>query len=219
MAETTPKDFSNESIKSAVAESMRQGADIREKVRDLTLQALKARHLDPREIRQVVHAMTEGISIGAEKRAADMRNAMADALHGLDDALTKSAEAGRLALEQLTTRTKDFSENELKQALANLKKMEEDFLTTVGQVADAAKPVVKEELKDLVGHARRAGTDTGKIVAQTAREFAHRMGSTYVDTQIAGLHAARELSARFTQVASGFLAGLADALRKDETKK
>lgn len=219
MAETTPQDFSNESIKSTVAESVQQGTNIREKVRDLTLQALKARHLDPQEIRQVVHAMTEGISIGAEKRTTDMRNAMADALHGLDDALTKSAEAVRLALDQLTSKTKDFSDNELKQALVNLKKMEEDFLATVSQVADAAKPLVKQELNDLVGHAQRAGTDTGKMVAQIVREFTHRLGSSYVDTQMASLHAARELSVRFTQVASGFLAGLADALRKDETKK
>lgn len=216
MAENT--DLTNEGIKTAASESLQQDADIRAKVRDLTLQALKSRHLEPEAIKQVVRAMSEGISLGAESRASDVRNALAEALGGLDEALMKSAEASHLALKQLTSKGKEFSENELKQALTNLKKLEEDFLNTVGQVADAGGGVVKQELRELLSHARRAGTDTGKQVAATMNEFAHRMTTSYVDSTISGLEAARVLSARFALVASGILAGLADALREQPGK-
>lgn len=217
MAENT--DLTSASIKSAASESVLQDAEIRARVRDLTLQALKSRHLDPVEIKEVVRAMSEGISLGAESRASDMRKTLAEALAGLDEALMKSAEASHLALKELTSKGKEFSDNELKQALNNLKKLEEDFLNTVGQVADAGGGMVKQELRELLSHARRAGTDTGRQVAATMNEFAHRMTTSTVDSTISGLDAARVLSARFAMVASGILAGLAEALRDRSSGK
>ncbi len=103
-----------------------------------------------------------------------------------------------------------------------MKKLEEDFLATLTQVTEAASAKVKPELKELLAHARRTGTDTGAKVAATMSEFTHRMAASYVDSKFASLEAARELSARFTLAASGFLAGLAEALRekpKDQGKK
>jgi uncharacterized protein DUF6781 len=216
MAENVPQDVSNESIRAAASEWVEDGIEIRDRVRDLTLRAISSRQFDPQAVREVVRAATEGIAVGAAKRGANVRAALADAVQGLDEALMKSAEAGRLALQELISRNRDFSENEIKQALGNLKKMEEDFLATVHQVAQAAKPVVRTQLDDLLTHMRRAGTDTGMKVASTMNEFAHRMANAYVDTHIAGLEATRELSSRWSQMASGLLAGLSEALRKDD---
>lgn len=218
MTENVPQDTSNESIKAAVSESVEEGIEIRERVRDLTLRAIASRQFDPDAVKEVVRAATEGISLGAERRRADVRGALADAIKGLDEAMMKSAEAGRLALEELISHHRDFTESELKQALANLKKMEEDLMAALHQVAHSATPVVKTQFDDLLTHMRRAGTDTGMKVASTMSEFTHRMATTYVDSQLAGLEAARELSTRWTQVASGFLAGLAEALRQDDRR-
>jgi hypothetical protein len=218
MAENPTQEVSNESLRAAVSESVEEGIDIRERVRDLTLQAMRSRRLDPEELRQIMHAAFEGVSLGAERRGADVRAALADAVKGLDEAFMKSAEAGRLALEELTSRTRDFSENELKQALANMKRMEEDFMATLHQVAQTARPLVRTQMNDLFEHMRRTGTDTGMKMASTLSEFAHRMAQAHIDSRIAGLEAARELSARWAQMTSGFLAGLAEALRRDDTK-
>jgi uncharacterized protein DUF6781 len=216
MAENVPQDVSNESIKAAASEWVEGGIEIRDRVRDLTLRAITSRQFDPDAVKEVVRAATEGITLGAEKRGADLRVALADAVHGLDEALMKAAEAGRLALEELVSRNRDFSQNELKQALGYMRTMEEDFLATLRQVAQSAKPVVKTQLDEVLTHMRRGGTDTGMKVASTMNEFAHRMASAYIDTHIAGLEATRELSARWSQMASGFLAGLSEALRKDD---
>jgi hypothetical protein len=206
MAEDAP--HSNEGLKWSASETVRLGDNIRDKVRELTLLALKQRRFDQRGIQDIVQSVAEGIALGAETSRGDMRRAISEALAGLDQALRISAEAGRLALEQLTDSSKDFSETELKSALVNLKRLEDDFLATIARVADAASERVQPELRVMLGAVRRTGTETGKHVAATMTEFAHRFSAASVDTAIASLEGANEFGQRFVQLASGILARL-----------
>ena len=125
--------YSDERIRSEASDTMRGGGDIREQVRRLTLAALKERRFDSATMRDVVRAVSEGIATGAERRSTlEMRSAFADALSGLDAALRTSAEAGYAALKQLSATGRTFSDTELKQALSSMRRIEEDFLGTVG---------------------------------------------------------------------------------------
>lgn len=218
MTEKNSNMLSTEEIKQAASASVEGGVDIRAKVRDLTLRALKTRKLSTEEIRPVINAVTEGISVGAAKRAGEVKSALSEGLAGMDEALTKAAEATRLALEQLTSHAKDFSESELDWALVNLKRMEEEFLDTVSVVADSAAGKIKQELKDLVVHARRAGTDTGAKVAETVSTLGSKVSTTLHESKVVGKDAAREMSARLASLASGILAGMADALHEKAEK-
>lgn len=218
MSENNPNMLSPEEIKQAVSASVEQGVDIREKVRNLTLQALKTRKLSPDEIKPVIGAVTEGISLGAAKRVGEVKSALAEGLAGLDEALTKAAEATRLALQQLTTQAKDFSESDLSWALVNLKRLEEEFLDGVSEAADSAAIKIKQEMKDLVAHARRTGTDTGAKVAETVRTLGNKVSATLHEGKAAGKDAARETSARLAALASGILAGMADVLHEKAEK-
>ena len=123
------------------------------------------------------------------------------------------AEAGHVALRQLTASGQNFSDNEFKQALANLRKIEDDFLATVSLVAGGASEKVGPELSRILGSARTSGTHTGKQVALAMGEFAQRFGAASLDVTIAGMQAAGEYGARFAMLASGILSGIADALR------
>jgi ABC-type transporter Mla subunit MlaD len=206
-------DFSDEGIKQAAQAAVSEGQDIRERVRDLTLNAIKQRRMEASEIKNVVKALTEGISLGLDKRAQDSRQALGQAFSGLDAALMKSAEAAHLALQQLTERGQDFSKQDLKAALDNLRKIEQDFLSTVNEVANKSSGSVKAELDELLTHARRTGTDTGRQVAATLDAFSQQMQGVAHDTKAAGSGAAHTLSSRFTQLAAGILEGIAQALR------
>lgn len=218
MTEKNSNMLSTEEIKQAASASVEEGVDIRAKVRDLTLRALKTRKLSTEEIRPVINAVTEGISVGAAKRAGEVKSALSEGLAGMDEALTKAAEATRLALEQMTSHAKDFSESELDWALVNLKRLEEEFLDTVSVVADSAADKIKQELKDLVVHARRAGTDTGAKVAETVSTLGNKVSATLHEGKVVGKDAAREMSARLASLASGILAGMADALHEKAEK-
>jgi hypothetical protein len=192
-----------ENLRQAAGEAMKAGEDVTRRFRDLTLSALSNRRFDREGIREVVRAMTEGMAAAAPSSAGTMRKAMGQAFRGMDEALTKSVEAGEEALRKLVATGRSISENEVKQALAGLKKIEEDFLSTVNQVAETANERARPELRDLARRAARAGTETGRQAA-----------SLMADVTFSGIELAGHFSTRFAQMASGVLAGMADALEK-----
>jgi len=114
---------SPDDIKRAASESVRAGVDIRAKIHDVTLLALKSRRFDRHGMQEVVRAVTDGIALGAEESRSDLRQTLSEAFRGLDQGLTRSAEAGGAALRQLAVTGKDLSDNEIKQALATMKQL------------------------------------------------------------------------------------------------
>jgi len=198
----------SEQIRDAASESVRQGEDIRQRVHDLTLEALKSRRFDREAIRDVVRAVTEGITRGAEGSRVGVRHTLAEGFRGMDQALTASVQAGHEALRQMVAAGRGISENEVKQAAAGLRKIEEDFVATVEEVARSANERVRPELTELLRQAAHAGTETGRRSARLVAEFT--LGS---------LELAGEFGARFAQLAGGVLAGMADALDKRDRGK
>jgi hypothetical protein len=192
-----------DSLRKAATEAMKAGEDVSRRVRDLTLDALRNRRFDREGIREVVRAVTEGMAAAAPASGGSLRKAMGQAFRGMDEALSKSVEAGEAALRQLVATGRGISDNEVKQALAGLKKIEEDFVATVSQVAGSANERARPELRALVERATHAGTETGRQAAHLMAEF------TFSGIELAG-----QFSVRFAQMASGVLAGMADALEK-----
>jgi hypothetical protein len=213
MAEDRSQELSEERLRQAAEEFVRQGVDIRGRVHDLTLAALQSRRFDRDAMRDVFRAVTAGVATGAEG-SPDMRQALADGLKGMDQALARSAEAGASALKQLASSGRNFSETDLKAALANLKRLEDDFVATVSNVADAATAPVQPQLRGALGDLTHAGTETGKQLALAMNELVYRLANFSIDAGIAGLEVAGEVSARFANLASGILTGIADALQK-----
>lgn len=211
----TPQEVSD-----AASVSLQQGGDIRTRVRDLTLRALQSRQLEAAEIRAVVRAVGEGVSLGAEHRVGEVKQALSLALSGLDDALVKAAQATHLALQELISQGKDFTDQDLKRALEDLKITEQAFLDTLGEVADLAGSKVRQEYKDAVEHARRSGTDIGASVTTILNELGGRLSATLQAGKSSGQDASRTVSARLAALASGILAGMAESLeKKSETNR
>jgi len=204
MAEKRSKD----TIQQAAADAMKAGEDVGRRVRDLTLEALRNRRFDREGIRETVRSVTEGIAAAAPASGGSMRHAMGQAFRGMDEALTKSVQAGEAALRQIVATGRSISDNEVKEALAGLKKIEEDFVATVSKVAESANARVQPELRALVERATHAGTETGRQTAHLMKEF------TFTGIELAG-----QFSVRFAQMASGVLAGMADALEKSAAEK
>src|SRR5688572_17979862 len=148
-----------------------------------------------------------GMARGAEGSRLGVRHALAEGFRGMDQALSASVHAGHEALRQLVAAGR-ASENELKQAAAGLRKLEEDFVATVEEVARSANERVRPELGELVRQAAHAGTETGRRSAKLMAEFT-----------FGGLELAGEFGARFAQIAGGVLAGMADALDKRDRGK
>lgn len=219
MAENSKQ--SDEDIRKAASDSVRQGEAVRERVRELMLNTLTSRRFDREAIRETVRVVTEGVSLGAEGSRAGTRHSVAEALRGMDQALAKSVEAGQEAIHRLLETGHGVSDRELQQALAGLQKLEEDFVSTVSQVAESASERVRPEFRDAASQVTRGGTETGRQIAAAMTELTRNLAGTSVKAALAGIEIAGEFGVRFAQIASGVLAGMADAVDKSsaEAKK
>ena len=213
---------SDEDIRKAASDSVRQGEGVRERVRELMLNTLTSRRFDRVAIRETVRVVTEGVSLGAEGAStAGTRHSLAEAFRGMDQALAKSVEAGQETIRRILETGRGVSDRELQQALAGLQKLEEDFVATVGQVAESASERVRPELREAAGQVTRGGTETGRQIAAAMTELTRNLAGTSVKAALAGIEAAGEFGVRSAQIASGVLAGMADAVDKSsaEAKK
>ena len=132
---------SDEGIRQAASDSVRQGEGVRERVRDLTLDALTSRRFDREAIREMVRVDNRGREPAARRAAAPAARGtpLAEAFRGMDQALAQvGARRARRRCASSSRPGAAISERELQQALAGLQKIEEDFVATVSQVAESA---------------------------------------------------------------------------------
>ena len=182
---------------------------IRQRVKELTSQVLQQGRVDPDAVRDVVRAVIGRAPPEMAASAGDARELFAAAVRELDEALMKSANATHSALQQLASRGKDFTDNDLKEALVGLKKLEEDYVAATNCVAEAMSGNLRREMLGLAAHAQNLGVEASARIATMMGEFASNMASP-------GLATVRGASARMALLASGLLAGIADAL-SDQT--
>jgi hypothetical protein len=197
----------------AAAPPVTEDQAIRQRVKELTSQVLQQGRIDPDAVREVVRAVIGRTPGEAAVGAANARELFADAVSKLDEALMKSAAATHSALQQLASRGKDFTDNDLKEVLLSLKKLEEDYVATTKTVADEMSGNLRREMQGLATHAQNVGAEASARIAGMMREFANSIASP-------GLATVRGASVRVALLASGLLAGVADALSEQtEVKK
>jgi phage-related tail protein len=189
---------------------------IRQRVRDLTSQVLEQGRVDTGAVADIVRAVTGQRAAPPQVSDAEAREVFADAVRELDEALLNSANATHAALQQLAARGKDFTTNDLKEALASLRTLEEDYVAAADCIAEAMSGNLRREMTELAGHAQAVGAEASARAAGIMEEFASRMG----ESATSGLQTMRGTSIRMALLASGVLAGVADALRdRAETRK
>jgi hypothetical protein len=214
MTESEMKQQAIHAVQEAAREAVVQGENIHDAVRDITLKALSEGELDAERVKQVVQAVMTGAGKGAESLGAEAPQALKESMAGIDDALTKSAEASKLAIEEAVGHLREFGSRDLKHAVDDLLALEDLFLDTVKDVATASKETIRETLNDLARHARNSGTQVGeaaKAAAETlTRELQHRLR----ETAESGAEAAINTTVYLAQAAAGFLDGIAQALER-----
>lgn len=188
-------------IKSAASKLVEAGDDVREKLNDLTVRALAERDLAEQQIREVLSAITEGVSLGAGKRTDQVKMALTDALHGIDDALSHAAKAMQLTIGEVTGDLQTFNEMEVQQGLSELKRLEHLFIETVSNVASGANGLVQQEMTSIAEHGRRIGTDTGERVRQIVDDLGNRVRSATHAATANGKQAALDITSRIAEKA------------------
>jgi len=204
-----PEPTTSDTISSATTEDQ----SIRERVKGLTSQVLQQGRVDPEAVRDIVRAVIGGTSATTAISGAEVRELFADAVRELDAALVKSAGAAHAALQQLAMRGKDFTDNDLKEALVSLRQLEQDYAAAASRIAEAMTGNLRREMMELAAHAQNVGVEASARVASMMGEPAGGVSAT------PGIATIRDASVRMALLASGVLAGVADALRDQSDVK
>src|SRR5262249_48488770 len=187
---------------------------IREGVKKLTSQVLQQGRVDPAAVREVASAVLGRTPSSTAVTGAKARESFAEAVRQLDDALVKSASITHGALQQLASRGQDFTDNDLKEALVSLRKLEEDYVAVSNRLTEAMSANLSREMTELAAHAQNVGVEASARIATMMGEFASGISAN------SGLATMRGAGVRMALLASGVLAGVADALRdQTEAKK
>ena len=204
-----PEPTTSDTISSATTEDQ----SIRERVKGLTSQVLQQGRVDPEAVRDIVRAVIGGTSANTAVSGAEARELFADSVRELDAALVKSAGAAHSALQQLAMRGKDFTDNDLKEALVSLRQLEQDYAAAASRIAEAMSGNLRREMMELAAHAQNVGVEASARVASMMGELAGGVSAT------PGIATIRDASVRMALLASGVLAGVADALRDQSDVK
>jgi hypothetical protein len=195
------------------ASPMPEDQAIRERVKELTSQVLKEGRFDSEAVTDIVRTVMGGGPGNAAVGGAEAREQFAAAIRDLDLVLAESARATHESLQQLASRGKDFTENDLKEALASLKQLGQDHAAVAGRIAEAMTGNLRREVMDLAARAQNVGVEATARVASMMGDFAGGMGAP------PGMATIRDAGVRVALLASGVLAGVADALREQSEVK
>jgi len=199
-------------LKNLATQSIRQSRDVRVTVRTLTLRSLQQRELTLEQIRRVVRSIIEGVSLGLGKRETKIEKTLADTVAGMDDALLKVVQASNVALQRLGGEGYDFEDSNLKRALSELERLEDEFLQGITAAAASAGEKIREPWQRVLEKTKVSGTATGAQAAAALRSYAKQAQAAMRAKRETGFKAAYLLTQNFAILASGVLIGMSEGL-------
>ena len=196
--------------------SAKQGEALRKAVANATLQALQGRELTLDSIKKVVKTVAGAASLGAARNPAspvDVEALLGKALAGIDSALLKAVEANRKALEQFVSTGVGLTEKPMKDALANVEKMEDTFFDAVAKASKTAGPL-QAPWEHALSAMRMKGSDTGAQAAQTVESLLAQAQTSLRSSRATGLRAAQAMLDSYSALVSGVLIGMSEGLQQ-----
>lgn len=197
--------------------SARQGEALRQAVSEATLKALQGREMTLQNIRQVIETVTQAASTGLAQSAApppDVEALLGSAVAGMDAALLQAVEAHRRALQGFVEQGAALQQGPLKQALDELQRMEEVFLSSVTQAAQGAGAPLQGPWQQVLQGVRSHGTDTGTQAGAAVQQLMSQAQAALRGSQVLGLKAGQALMESYAALVSGVLIGMSEGLRQ-----
>ncbi len=209
----------DEVLKGLARESVKQGENLRTAVREVTLNALKSRELTLAEIKRVVKTVTEGVNLGAASSKIDAERVLGEALAGMDDAVLRAVQANHIALQQLSAQGQSLRESHLKKALAELERLEDEFVASVKEATKKGSKQLKDQWASVLQQKQAVGLETAAQIEATMEQFGDQMREVVKQQRRTALKAAEVMAENFTTLANGILIGLTEGLQQGKKKK
>ena len=195
--------------------SAKQGETLRKTVSNATLQALQGRELTLESIRKVVKTIAGAASLGAARNpasAVDVEAMLGKALAGIDSALLQAVEANRKALQQFVSTGVGLTEKPMKDALANIERMEDTFFDAIAKASKTAGPL-QAPWEHALSAMKMKGSDTGAQATQTIQSLLSQTQSSLRSSRASGMRAAQVMLDSYSSLVSGVLIGMSEGLQ------
>jgi len=195
--------------------SAKQGEALRKAVASATLKALQGRELTLDSIKKVVKTVAGAASMGAAKNPAsgvDVEAMLGKALAGIDSALLQAVEANRKALEQFMSQGIGLGEKPLKDAVANVEKMEDAFFGAIAKASKSAGPL-QAPWEHALSALKLKGSETGAQATQTVEGLLAQAQTSLRHSRATGMRAAQAMLDSYNALVSGVLIGMSEGLR------
>lgn len=208
----------DEVLKGLARESVKQGENLRTAVRELTLSGLRGRELTIEQIKRVVRAVTEGVNLGAATSKLDADRVLGEAFSGMDEAVLKAVQANHLALQQLSAQGQSLRDSQMKKALDDLERLEDEFLNTVKEATKKGSKQMREQWASVLQQKEAAGIATQTQIEATLEQFGDRMRDAVRQQRRTAIKATEAMMENFNTLASGILIGLTEGLQQGKAK-
>ena len=209
----------DEVLKGLARESVKQGENLRNAVREVTLNALKSRELTLAEIKRVVKTVTEGVNLGAAGAKMDAERVLGEALAGMDDAVLRAVQANHIALQQLSAQGQSMRESHMKKALDELERLEDEFVASVKEATKKGSQQLKDQWASVLQQKQAVGLETAAQIEATMEQFGDQMREAVKQQRRTALKAAEVMAGNFTTLANGILIGLTEGLQQGKKTK
>ena len=201
--------------------SAKQGDALRKAVADATLKGLQGRELTLENIRKVVKTVAQATSTGAAQNSAssvDVEGLLAKAVAGIDSALLQAVEANRKALAQFVEQGAGLQEKQLKEAIANVEKMEDVFFSAMTKATQASGPL-QAAWENVLGAMKLKGSDTGAGATAAVEQVMRKAQTALREGRATGMRAAQAMLDSYAALVSGVLIGMSEGLQGAEARE
>ena len=209
----TKTDHSHTSTKTRARSVAREGVDVRNRVRELTVSAIREGKLTARDVSRLVDEVLEGVAAGLDAAVPSSRSSvLRQVFEGLNDAMGTISKTGESVMRGVRTRGKNILEHDLPNAGRHVISASAEFLDAVGRFAGRVSGEIGEELEHLVSRARRDAPAVARSTARAAAAADGRVMELGGEAAEVGMQVARRAVGGLAKAASGLLEGIADSL-------
>ena len=192
--------------------SSRPTADVRERVRRLTIKTLRDRDLKLREIPELAQHFVEGMAAGLNRAVpASSRNVLRQVVDGLTDAAEATVGSTKSVAAASRSRAAAVRQ-EAGRTLKDLRVLEGDFIAALARAGKKLDGAARDEMELIVRRARRTGTRIKPAAQRVLKAAGSRPLELGRETAGASGRAARSAARTVIDGLSGFLQGLGEML-------
>jgi hypothetical protein len=190
-----------------------EGKDVRDRVKDLTMRAIRDRGLAMKEVSKVVGEVLHGASQGLKDAVPQsQKSVLRQVFNGLEEAVETTAKAGLGAAKSVQARGERVIKRDAPAAARQVREANNHFLTATSTFARKLSGEMKEELKELVARARRTGPKVGSAARAAAKAADGRLMELGGETVRAGTTVARRTIGGVMMATGGMMEGIAESI-------